>query len=494
MADRTDPIAASPGAGRTLRATLLLSAPALAVLLVLSALGQLAPGPAALGALAVSAGVGLLLARHFRAVAALRGYVDLLRRQWDDDGELPGPPAVDSPGLDPALGQAIADTARERQARRRELRAVVAGNEAVLSGLPDPLLLIDRQGRAVGANPAARRLFGERVVGRDLATVLRHPDLLQTVDRVLAGGEDQEIDFTSASGEIEQHFSARVARLPARGPDGAVAVCSLHDVTGIKRAEQMRADFVANASHELRTPLSSLLGFIETLQGAAKEDSEARERFLEIMQREAKRMSNLVEDLLSLSRIELDEHTPPTGRTEVRTVLERVQSAAEIRAQAKEMSIQLAVDGEPAVVGDQDQLTQVFQNLVDNAVKYGRPGTPIRVETSRADRASGRPSRRQRRGVAVSVIDQGEGIPRKHIPRLTERFYRVDTARSRELGGTGLGLAIVKHIVNRHRGQLEIDSTPGEGSRFTVYLPAAEGAVGADGTPDAGRTQLEQNR
>ncbi|MBK1697071.1 PAS domain-containing sensor histidine kinase [Rhodovibrio salinarum] len=463
---------------RIVRATLWLSAPALGVLAVFLVTGSIAPLPALLGALVVLAGTGGLLARHFRAVAALRSYIDQLRQSWSEDDELPNPPVVDSPGLDLALGQAIADTARERRARRRELRAVVAGNEAVLSGLPDPLLLIDSSGRTVGANPAAKRLFSERVVGRDLATVLRHPDLLQTVDTVLAGGADQEIDFAATSGEIEQHFSARVAALPSRGPDGAVAVCSLHDVTTIKRAEQMRADFVANASHELRTPLSSLTGFIETLQGAAKEDTEARERFLEIMQREAQRMSHLVEDLLSLSRIELDEHTPPTGRTDVRGVLERVQSATEIRAQKKDMTVELDVAGAPAVIGDMDQLTQVFQNLVDNAVKYGRQGTPIRIEAGPADRATGRPSRRARRGVAVSVIDQGDGIPRKHIPRLTERFYRVDTARSRELGGTGLGLAIVKHIVNRHRGQLEIDSAPGEGSRFTVYLPAADG--GAD--------------
>ena len=484
MQTRIERMSETPRPARILRATLWLSAPAVGVLLVLVAMGALAPGPALVGGLAVLTGVGLLLTRHFRAVAALRGYVDRLRALGTEDSDLPSPPVVDSPGLDPALGQAIADTARERQARRKELRAVVAGNQAVLSGLPDPLLLIDGGGRVAGANPAAKRLFADAAVGRDLATVLRHPDLLHTVDRVLAGGADQEVDFTASRGEIDQHFAARVARLPERGPDGAVAVCALHDVTGIKRAEQMRADFVANASHELRTPLSSLLGFIETLQGAAKEDTEARERFLEIMQREAQRMSHLVEDLLSLSRIELDEHTPPTERTALKPVLERVQGAAEIRARKKEMRVQLDVRGDPAVIGDADQLTQVFQNLIDNAVKYGRPGTPIRIEAGPADRASGRPSRRARRGVAVAVIDRGEGIPRKHIPRLTERFYRVDTARSRELGGTGLGLAIVKHIVNRHRGQLEVDSTPGEGSRFTVYLPGADGGTDAADAAD----------
>jgi two-component system phosphate regulon sensor histidine kinase PhoR len=455
---------------KVLRTTLLLSAPALLALAALVAAGQLAVWPALAAAAAAVAGVRLLLGRHFQAMARLRAYVEQLRQHWDNDGPLPAPPRPDSPGIDPALIQAIADTAEERQARRRELRAAMSGNAAVLSGLPDPLLMIDAQGRAVGANPAARKVFGERVDGRDLATVLRQPELLQAVDEVLAGTPTREVEFTQ-TGEIEQHFSARIARLPERGPDGAVAVCSLHDVTTIRRAEQMRADFVANASHELRTPLSSLLGFIETLQGPAKEDADARDRFLAIMLEQARRMSHLVEDLLSLSRIELDEHTPPEGTADIAAILERVESTLSQRAAEKHMTIRLDVAGDARVQGDENQLTQVFQNLVDNAIKYGRAGTEVRVEAGPADHARGRPSRRARRGVAVAVIDRGEGIPRKHIPRLTERFYRVDTARSRELGGTGLGLAIVKHIVNRHRGQFEIDSTPGEGSRFTVHLP-----------------------
>jgi len=454
------------------RTAVLLSMPAWVVLAVLAVAGGLSVAQALVGGLVVLLGVGALLTPHYRDLNTLRAYVETLRQGWQGGGATPEPPEVSSSGLDPELPGVLAENARQRDAQRRELHAAIRGNEAVLNGLPDPLLLLDKDGVVRRANPAARQLLGPRVEGRPLAAVLRHPDLLQAVDRVLNGGAEGEVEFT-LPGEIERSLSARVARLEGAGPAETAAVLSLHDVTAIRRAEQLRADFVANASHELRTPLSSLLGFIETLQGPASDDPEARERFLPIMLEQARRMSNLVEDLLSLSRIELDEHTPPTGRADLGRILERVQSSLELRAKEKDMTIELEIgSGTTEVVGDEDQLTQVMQNLVDNAIKYGRPGTPIRVRAGPASQTPGRPSRQARRGVAVSVIDQGEGIAREHIPRLTERFYRVDTARSRQLGGTGLGLAIVKHIVNRHRGQLEIDSTPGEGSRFTVYLPA----------------------
>ncbi|RDD63102.1 PAS domain-containing protein [Ferruginivarius sediminum] len=458
-----------------MRSTALLSAPAVGTLAVLGVAGVMPLIPAIVTAVVTAGGIAALLARHSSEMASLRRFVEMLRTALDRDATLPEPPQVTSPGIDPELAEAIAESARERQVRRRELRAAINSNEAVLSGLPDPLLLIDADGVVTRANPAAGDLFGENIEDRPLATVLRNPELLQAVDKVLAEKGHREVEFTSP-GEIERYFSARVAALRETGPKGGVAVVTLHDVTAIRRAEQMRADFVANASHELRTPLSSLLGFIETLQGPAKEDAEARDRFLDIMLEQAKRMSALVEDLLSLSRIELDEHTPPTERADLRKVIDRVVGALELKAREKDMSIEVDTPdrGSLTVVGDEDQLTQVLQNLVDNAIKYGRAGTPIRVVAQPADRSTGRPSRRARRGAAVSVIDQGEGIPREHIPRLTERFYRVDKARSRQLGGTGLGLAIVKHIVNRHRGQLEIDSTPGQETRFTVYLPTGE--------------------
>jgi two-component system phosphate regulon sensor histidine kinase PhoR len=245
---------------------------------------------------------------------------------------------------------------------------------------------------------------------------------------------------------------------------------ALRDIAAARRSDRMRADFVANASHELRTPLASLLGFVETLRGPARDDEAARDRFLAIMHEQATRMARLIDDLLSLSRIEMNEHVPPTGRVELGEALRRVAETLQQKAAARGMRIEVAVPaGLPPAIGDADELAQLFQNLVDNAIKYGRPETPVRVAARRADR----PLPGAEAAVAVSVADEGEGIAREHLPRLTERFYRVDTARSRAAGGTGLGLAIVKHIVGRHRGALEIASERGRGSTFTVRLPAA---------------------
>jgi two-component system phosphate regulon sensor histidine kinase PhoR len=297
---------------------------------------------------------------------------------------------------------------------------------------------------------------------------------------------------------VERHLTARIAPIGQRSPAGgsggmaaattaardpgvAAAVLTLHDITGAKRTEQMRADFVANASHELRTPLATLIGFIETLRGPARDDPAAQDRFLGIMQQQASRMARLVDDLLSLSRIEMNEHQPPTGRVALGPLLRGVADTLELRAAARDMHVVLTMPGSgelPPVQGEADELAQVFQNLIDNAIKYGRPGTPIEVTARVADRRAGpvaasTAAAAAQPAVAVSVRDHGDGIPREHLPRLTERFYRIDTARSREMGGTGLGLAIVKHIVNRHRGHLEIESEVGRGSVFTVYLRIA---------------------
>jgi len=226
----------------------------------------------------------------------------------------------------------------------------------------------------------------------------------------------------------------------------------------------MRADFIANAGHELKTPLATLIGFIETLLGPAREDVAARERFLGIMREQAQRMARLVDDLLSLSRIELNEHVAPTDRVALAPVIDEVARGLELRAAERGIRIIRALPPDlPEVQGDRDELAQIFQNLLDNAVKYGRPHSEIEVSGGTGSEML----------VRVAVADQGEGIPSEQLPRLTERFYRVDTARSRELGGTGLGLAIVKHIVNRHRGRLDIASTVGRGSTFTVWLRAA---------------------
>jgi two-component system phosphate regulon sensor histidine kinase PhoR len=415
---------------------------------------------------------GWLLANHTRHMRGLISYVEQFRRSVDHN--LPEPPNPRGSLLSAELDEKLVDTTRERQRRRRELEALIAGNEAILATLPYPLLTLTESGRVARANPAAIELFEGDPSGRDLVSVLREPALLGAVDAVLQGAGDRILEF-SIAGSMERFFVAHLARLPAAQLDDTVAILALMDVTALKRAEQLRADFVANASHELKTPLASLLGFIETLRGPAREDAEARHRFLSIMQEQAERMARLVEDLLSLSRIELHEHTLPSTAADLGQVLEGVIDALEMKAARRGMVLRLSLAPDlPPVQGDRDELAQVFQNLVDNAIKYGRTGTPVTVEAvllaeEEAQRRPGRPA------VSVVVADQGEGIAREHVPRQTERFYRVDTARSREMGGTGLGLAIVKHIVNRHRGHLEVESELGKGSRFTVTLKAATG-------------------
>ena len=357
---------------------------------------------------------------------------------------------------------------------------------AVLELLHDPVILLDGERRVVRANRAARDLLGTHLVGRDLAAALRHPHVLNAVDAALSGAPERVVQFTSP-GAVERIFVARVTVFhghPHRAgadhneSDRVVAVIALRDITALKRSEQMRDDFVANVSHELRTPLSSLVGFIETIRGPARDDPDAQERFLLIMQDQAARMARLVTDLLSLSRIEQNEHTPPTGRVDIAALVAGVAAALELKARSRGMEIRLELpDGLPPVVGDADELVQLFQNLIDNAVKYGREGTAVRV-SAEVLRVVSSPSRGVPM-VSVAVRDNGDGIAREHLPRLTERFYRADAARSRSLGGTGLGLAIVKHVVNRHRGRLYIQSEIAEGSTFTVHLPAAspEGEV-----------------
>ena len=462
-------------------AVLAFVAPTAAGLLLAWGLGWLAWQGVLLVGLATLAGTGLLLAQHDRHVRGLIGFVEQFRRSIDS--RLPEPPGPRGSLLTAELAATLVETTRERQRRRRELEALIAGNEAILASLPYPLLTLTEGRRVARANPAAEAIFEVGAAGRDLVAVVRDPALLAAVEAVLAGQGDRTLEFAIAGG-VARHFVAHVARLPAPLLDETVAILALLDVTALKRAEQLRADFVANASHELKTPLASLMGFIETLRGPARDDAEARVRFLAIMQEQAERMARLVEDLLSLSRIEMQEHMPPTSTADLRAVLEGVVDALDMRADRRGMTLVLQTADLPPVLGERDELAQVFQNLVDNAIKYGRPNSAVTIQARTLGPDEERSGRLGRPAVAVSISDQGEGIAREHLPRLTERFYRVDTARSREMGGTGLGLAIVKHIVNRHRGLLEIDSELGKGSTFTVYLRGSSKAQG--GRSEAG--------
>jgi two-component system, OmpR family, phosphate regulon sensor histidine kinase PhoR len=449
--------------------------PGLAVFAVLAWRGMVAPAAALIGGAAILVLTAVLIAPFVIAITEAREALETLGEDGRDRAT-----AAMSPGLVPAArGLRLAALRLVRLWRERvasaETRAAAA--EAVVAAIPDPLILLDERRLIVRSNAPAAAFVGAGSGPRDLASALRNPAVLAAADAVLRGEPARVVEFAAAV-PVERHLRARFARIGSPSLDGAVAVLTLHDITELKRAEQMRADFIANASHELRTPLATLTGFIETLLGPAREDGEARERFLAIMHQQAGRMTRLVEDLLSLSRIELNEHVMPQDEVVLEPLLADLAEALELRAGERGMRICLAVPGDlPDVLGDRDELAQLFQNLLDNAIKYGRAGTEITVTAETATRPRADGGLAPIPLVSVAVRDRGEGISREQLPRLTERFYRVDTARSREMGGTGLGLAIVKHIVNRHRGVFEIESTPGVGSIFTVHLRPSSPAV-----------------
>jgi two-component system, OmpR family, phosphate regulon sensor histidine kinase PhoR len=351
-----------------------------------------------------------------------------------------------------------------RQPPGGELQGPDAGMVAVAARLGDPCLIVDRQERLRYVNPVAIQVFGAIEPDRPLSFLIRAPELSEAVRTALRTNTPQTVTYFERV-PVDRWFEGRVSPL---GPgDAPLLLIVLRDLTEAQRVERMRVDFIANVSHELRTPLASLLGFIETLQGAARHDRESRERFLEVMVQQARRMARLIDDLISLSRIELKAHVRPSAVVDLASIIRHV--ADTMAPIARDSGVELNIDlcDHLVVRGDTDELAQLFQNLMHNAIKYGHGGGRLDVTAVRQPRPGGRPDR-----ISTSVRDYGPGIAEEHLPRLTERFYRVDVATSREKGGTGLGLAIVKHILNRHRGQLSIDSAPGKGATFTVHLDA----------------------
>ena len=372
--------------------------------------------------------------------------------------------------------------------------------ESVFEALADPVLVVsggeadDIAGRRIVlANAAARDLLRIQREGGLLVPVLRDPAVLEAVDEALFGGLTRTTDYAGVGAQT-RHWRA-VTRPLTQAQSGPLALVVLRDETDVRRMELMRVDFLANASHELKTPLASLSGFIETLKGHARDDPKARDRFLDIMATQADRMSRLVSDLLSLSRIELNEHIPPAGRVDLARAAADVVDAVSVLSAERNVVIQLEDREISAPVnGDRDEILQVVQNLVDNAIKYSPAGGTVEIVIrpdialdeaaapwsggNRGDGATRLPlvtpdRETGQRFAAVTVRDHGPGLAREHLPRLTERFYRVEGQKSGERQGTGLGLAIVKHIVNRHRGGLTVESAPGQGAAFTAYFPVA---------------------
>ncbi|PSH68424.1 phosphate regulon sensor histidine kinase PhoR [Phyllobacterium brassicacearum] len=344
---------------------------------------------------------------------------------------------------------------------------VPASNTAIfrLSGqqlaeqLPDPLIVFHHDGTILYANPAAEGAFGALTSGGTLLMHFRAPEMQVLVQSVMADGVARSVDYSERV-PVERWYRATVLLLDQTGGADRQYLLSFRDLTEAHRLERMRSDFVANASHELRTPLASLSGFIETLRGPARNDEAARDNFLEIMQKQAERMARLIDDLLSLSRIEMKAHIAVKDQVDLTTVLNHVADSMRPLAAGLDVVIEQDIDPGPIkVLGDRDELTQVFQNLVENACKYGQSGKRIIIDL-----------KQNSEGVRATVQDFGPGIPDEHIPRLTERFYRVNVETSRAQKGTGLGLAIVKHILTRHRARLIVRSRVGEGSSFTVVF------------------------
>ncbi len=339
---------------------------------------------------------------------------------------------------------------------------------AVVASLPDPVILLDRDGRVMDFNAGAAAVAPALRRGDPASIVLRMPELVEAMREVYGTGTPRRIEFSERV-PTERHFEAFLS--PVMLPGRQAVLIVLHDLTAIRRVEEMRVDFVANASHELRTPLAALTGFIETMQGPARDDPKARDRFLGIMREQAWRMARLIDDLLSLSRIELRAHMRPDTAVDLVPIVKQVVDGLQTLAQDRGVAIGIAVEpGAEAlpVLGDRDELLRLFENLIENGLKYGASGKRVDVSLVQAAGAGGKPE------VSVAVQDYGPGIAAEHLPRLTERFYRVDVGESRTQGGTGLGLALVKHILNRHRGRLSIESQSGKGARFTVRMPRAD--------------------
>jgi two-component system phosphate regulon sensor histidine kinase PhoR len=344
--------------------------------------------------------------------------------------------------------------------------------ESLIGGLPQPAIVLDRDGRVIAFNEAAAAIAPALRRGEPALITLRMPELVNAIRRATKRREPQRVEFFERV-PLDRWFEAFVTPVRlATGVDAGsdILLMTFNDLTPLRRVEEMRADFIANASHELRTPLAALLGFIETLQGSAKDDAAARAKFLSIMQGQAARMARLIDDLLSLSRIELNAHLQPNTPVDLAPIVRQVADGLQMLARDREVDIKVSAPSEPLVVlGDRDELIRALENLVENALKYGAAGKRVDIALTRGQTRAGTPEAR------LSVRDYGPGIAPEHLPRLTERFYRVDVADSRAQGGTGLGLALVKHVLNRHGGRLTIESTPGAGATFTMHVPLPTG-------------------
>lgn len=452
------------------KTVLVITSPALLMLGLYVGLGTLTVPEMIYAYVVIFVASGLLSYPFLSNVSALTHYVN----------ELAQDKRVTAPELS-FIGSAVelSESLKKLQAswdvKKKQMETIITEREILVDTLPDILIMVNDEKKVVRTNRAARAIFGQNLAGKFLKDVIPSAYLLDALTSVIQDLKGREIEFRIEDPVIRD-FLAIIERFPVPTAGGISTVITMNDITELKSVEQMRADFVANASHELRTPLASIKGFVETLLGPAKDDAPAREEFLKIMLEQADRMQQLIGDLLSLSKIEMNAHSVPTSSVDLGAIVRKEVEHLKHNAAKKNMRVVVNIhDNLPMVKGEGNELNQVAHNLISNAIKYGYADSDVTVTIKpTTELPQDLNMRNLTRVVCFSVKDQGDGIPKQHLPRLMERFYRVDSARTRQVGGTGLGLAIVKGIITRHRGAITIDSVVGEGSVFTVYLPIYE--------------------
>lgn len=446
------------------------SAPALVVLIILTALGALDFNYFLYGYVAILGFTLVVVMPFLSNITAITKYVNDLAQ--DKRVQAPHLSLLSNVG---ELSGALSRLQNSWEGKRQEMETVITEREILVDTLPDILIMTNDDKIIVRTNRAARNIFGQNLANRHLREVIPNDKLVNAITAVVEDIQGQEIEFHLPD-PTPRDFQAIIERFPIPSAGGISVVITMTDITSQKRIQRMRADFVANASHEIRTPLASIIGFIETLRGPAKDDEKARDEFLKVIAEQAERMSKLLNDLLSLSKIEMNAHQTPTGRVDLLRIIRSEKQHFEYACKQKNVNIRMKLtDTIPQTRGEDEELAQVVRNLLGNAIKYTMPDTEVVITAKVTTQLPDDPIfRTLNRAIQFSVQDQGEGIPAEHIPRLTERFYRVDSARTRKVGGTGLGLAIVKHVLNRHHGVLKIESVVGEGSIFSIFLPVYE--------------------
>lgn len=453
-----------------LKSVLLVTSPALVVLGLDVALGVIALSQMMYAYVVIFIATGLLIYPFLSNVSSLTHYVNEIAQD-----KRVAAPDLSFLGSTAELSESLKKLQASWDVKKKQMETIITEREILVDTLPDILIMVNDEKKIVRTNRAARAIFGQNLAGKLLKDVIPNRQLLDAVGSVIGDLRGREIEFRIEE-PVVRDFLAIIERFPVPTVGGISTVITMNDITELKSVEQMRADFVANASHELRTPLASIKGFVETLLGPARDDEPARIEFLKIMLEQADRMQQLIGDLLSLSKIEMNVHSVPTSPADLAAVLRK--EAENFKRMAAEKNVRLVLnvhDNLPMVKGETNELAQVAHNLISNAIKYGHADSDVTITAKvTSELPQDINMRNLSRVIAFSVRDQGDGIPKQHLPRLMERFYRVDSARTRQVGGTGLGLAIVKGIIQRHRGAIEIDSVVGEGTQFTIYLPIWE--------------------